>query len=181
MHLQNTNTYHNQFSFKSCIKYKQAPNKLPRKTMQLINKVHDCNEYLKSTGENPIYFLAYYNPKALEGIQKGISVFKGLNMTEISFVLAHINEVGILRGCFNNCAHCYAEGSYPRKNTENYISRMSWKDYKDLTEFEYLNYLIEVRIYFGVRDYFFLFPVLFLVLFLVVAFHFFLALIILQI
>ncbi|MBO7672415.1 hypothetical protein J6S88_03290 [bacterium] len=101
----------------------------------MINKVQECNVYLKEhEGINPIYFVACYMPKALEGIQKGISVFKGLNMTEISFVLAHINEIGILRGCFNNCAHCYAEGSYPKRETTDYISRMSWKDYKDLTD-----------------------------------------------
>lgn len=134
VNIPKNSSYYNQISFKSCIKYSVHPEKLPRKTLQLINKVRDCNDYLKSIGNDPLYFLAYYNPKALEGIQKGISVFKGLNMTEISFVLAHINEIGILRGCFNNCAHCYAEGSYPRKNTENYISRMSWKDYKDLTD-----------------------------------------------
>jgi len=138
MRLQNTNTYNsfiNQYSFKSCIKYRQTPEKLSKKTLQLINKVQEYNVYLKEQeGINPIYFVACYMPKALEGIQKGISVFKGLNMTEISFVLAHINEIGVLRGCFNNCAHCYAEGSYPKRETTDYISRMSWKDYKDLTD-----------------------------------------------
>ena len=49
MQIQNINTY-NQFNFKSCIKYRQHPEKLPRKTLQLINRVHEHNEYLKTKG-----------------------------------------------------------------------------------------------------------------------------------
>ncbi len=138
MIVQSINTYNNYAnacSFKSVIKHKQDPEKLSPQTLKLIDDIHNCNEYLKTEkGIDPLYFIAYYNPKALEGIQEGISVFEGLNMSEISFLLAHINEIGVLRGCFNNCAHCYAEGSFPRKETPDYISRMSWNDYKSLTE-----------------------------------------------
>lgn len=137
MQIQNTNTYnpyYNQYSFKSCVKYKEHPEKLSRKTLELIDKVHKCNEYLKTEGINPIYFLACYKPSALEGIQEGISVFKGKNMTEISFILAHTNEVEIFTDCVNKCAYCYAQGSYWKRETKNYVSRMSWKDYKSLTE-----------------------------------------------
>ena len=60
MRLQNINTYNtnlNQLSFKSCVKYKQEPEKLSQNAVQLINQVHDCNDSLISKGYNPLYFL----------------------------------------------------------------------------------------------------------------------------
>ena len=51
----------------------------------------------------------------LEGIQHGIKVFKNMSIKEIAFFLSTIAEFATLRGCYNNCAHCYADAKPPIK------------------------------------------------------------------
>ena len=78
--------------------------------------------------------ILYYDLNKLDGIQKDIKVFEGLTLKEIVFVLSTLTEIATLRGCYNNCAHCYAEAKPPIKEKDNYISRMDWEDFKDLTD-----------------------------------------------
>lgn len=76
----------------------------------------------------------------LDGIQEGIKVFKGLNMKEIAFIGSTINEVAINRGCHNVCSHCYAGANPPIREDNNHINKMSWNDFKTLTDgFKELN------------------------------------------
>ena len=69
----------------------------------------------------------------LEGIQEGIKVFEGLSLKEIALMLTTMSEVATVRGCRNNCAHCYADAKPPIKETEEQINKMSWEDFKTLT------------------------------------------------
>ncbi len=76
----------------------------------------------------------------LDGIQEGIKVFKGLNMKEIAFIGSTINEVAINRGCHNICSHCYAGANPPIREDNKHINKMSWNDFKTLTDgFKELN------------------------------------------
>lgn len=70
----------------------------------------------------------------LNGIQSGIKVFEGMNMKEIAFVMNNLLEVAVFRGCYNNCAHCYADGTHPIKETPDQTAKMDWEDFKQLTE-----------------------------------------------
>ena len=76
----------------------------------------------------------------LDGIQDGIRIFKGLNMKEIAFVGQTITEIAVLRGCHNNCSHCYAGGLPPIREDANHINKMSWNDFDGLVSgFKELN------------------------------------------
>ncbi len=66
----------------------------------------------------------------LNGIQKGIKVFEGLSMKDISEILRH-GYLLLNRGCNNNCAHCgYSAAPYSIKTQD----RMSWEDLCSLVE-----------------------------------------------
>lgn len=138
MRIQNINTYNsysNKFGFASCISYEREPEKLSERTRDMIEFIHGSNQELRDRGYNPLWFHAYFIPQKMgNDILEGISVFEGLNMTEVGFILTHLTEIGVLRGCFNNCAHCYASALPLKKNSEDYVARMSWEDYKDLTD-----------------------------------------------
>ena len=86
---------------------------------------------LKDLNVNPGIWA--FDINKLEGIQKGIKVFEGLSMKEITFLLSTLTEVATLRGCYNNCAHCYGEAKPPIKETKDEISRMDWEDFTTLT------------------------------------------------
>ncbi len=69
----------------------------------------------------------------LEGIQYDIKVFKNMSMKEIAFFLSTLAEVATFRGCYNNCAHCYADAKPPIKEAENQTAGMTWEDFTTLT------------------------------------------------
>ncbi len=94
-------------------------------------------EYTKSKfSKNKLENLSlyYFDIDRLEGIQKGIKVFEGLNFKQIAFMLGRLSEVATFRGCYNNCAHCYAEAKHPIKEHDEMISRMDWEDFTDLCD-----------------------------------------------
>lgn len=70
----------------------------------------------------------------LDGIQEGINVFNDLNLKEIAFISRSLFSVAVKRGCQNLCSHCYAEALPPKKETEEYINKMSWDDFTVLTD-----------------------------------------------
>ena len=69
----------------------------------------------------------------LEGIQEGIKVFDGMSLREIAFMLTTVSEFATVRGCRNNCAHCYANAKPPIKENDEHINKMSWEDFTNLT------------------------------------------------
>lgn len=76
----------------------------------------------------------------LEDLQNGINVFKGLSLKEITFLADKLLEIAVVRGCNNNCAHCYADAKPIQKETQDHISRMDYEDFTNLTEgFKELN------------------------------------------
>lgn len=75
-----------------------------------------------------------YDLKKLDGIQEGIKVFKNLTMKEIAFLLTTISEFALIRGCRNNCTHCYADAKPPIKNSEEMTNSMLWEDFVNLTD-----------------------------------------------
>lgn len=84
-------------------------------------------------------FLNLFETEKLEGIQEGIKVFDGLSMKEIVFFLTKLNEVGVLRGCHNQCVHCYAEAQPPlhlrtEQDKQEKINSMSYEDFSLLTD-----------------------------------------------
>lgn len=76
----------------------------------------------------------------LEGIQSGIKVFEGASLKEIAFLANNLLEIAVVRGCNNNCAHCYADAKPIQKETQDHISRMDYEDFTNLTDgFKELN------------------------------------------
>lgn len=70
--------------------------------------------------------------KKLEGIQEGIKVFKGMTMKEIAFLLTTVSEFATIRGCHNNCAHCYGDAKPTIKESTTQTGRMLWEDFTAL-------------------------------------------------
>ena len=112
-------------AFKSNLKgldYASAKNYLEyKKTTLTQKKLENLNIY-------------HFDLDKLNGIQKDIKVFEGLNMKEIAFLCSELTEIAVFRGCYNNCAHCYAEAKPPAKETSQQISKMDWGDFKSLTD-----------------------------------------------
>lgn len=94
--------------------------------------VESVKKDVKKNGKSLI--ITDYDFDKLEGIQKGIKVFEGLNIREILFVITSLLEVATLRGCNNACVHCYAEAKAPIKETGEQIAKMDWDDFKSLTD-----------------------------------------------
>ena len=65
--------------------------------------------------------------EALEGLQYGIKVFKGLSMKDIQYLSENLHVIAVNRGCTNLCSHCYADAK-PSKRA------MSWEDFTSITE-----------------------------------------------
>ena len=73
------------------------------------------------------------NLNRADGIQEGIKVFEGLNLKEIAFIAKTIMNIALNRGCNNLCSHCYADAKPSLNNTSEYISSISWEDFKLFT------------------------------------------------
>ena len=97
---------------------------------QYIERVKQIYEFLPPKNTD-IYEFSLNN---LDGIQEGIKVFNGLNMKEIAFLTRTMTEFGVNRGCHNMCSYCYADAKPPIKETAETINKMSWNDFKSLTD-----------------------------------------------
>lgn len=94
-----------------------------------------AKEYLnKELATNKTSDLFKFDLKKLNGIQDGIKVFKDMTMAEIAFVLSTISEFATVRGCKNNCLHCYADAKPSIKETETHTRAMLWEDFVSLTD-----------------------------------------------
>lgn len=78
--------------------------------------------------------LKNFNLDKLDGIQKGIKVFDGLTMKDISFMFHELDSIAVKRGCSNQCLHCYANAMPAGKEEENSINKMPFEDYKAITD-----------------------------------------------
>ena len=65
--------------------------------------------------------------EALEGIQYGIEVFKGLSMKDIQYLSENLHVIAVKRGCKNMCGYCYADAKPSKRE-------MSWEDFKLITD-----------------------------------------------
>ena len=65
---------------------------------------------------------------SIEGLQFGLKSFEGMNIHEVYLLLEYIKMRGltlpIVRGCHNNCAHCYLDAKAP-------IMRISYEDFNN--------------------------------------------------
>lgn len=73
------------------------------------------------------------NLNKLDGIQHGINVFDGLNITQIRLLYKYLGSISVYRGCSNGCVHCFAEAK-PNIQNSNNINSMSWEDLENLTK-----------------------------------------------
>lgn len=81
-----------------------------------------------------VFDLWDFDLRKLEGIQYGIKVFKNMSIKEVAFFLSTVMEFATFRGCYNNCAHCYANAKPPIKETEKQTAGMTWEDFTMLAE-----------------------------------------------
>ena len=65
--------------------------------------------------------------EAMEGIQYGIEVFKGLSMKDIQYMSENLHVIAVKRGCKNMCGYCYADAKPSNRE-------MSWEDFKLITD-----------------------------------------------
>ena len=65
--------------------------------------------------------------EAMEGIQYGIEVFKGLSMKDIQYMSENLHVIAVRRGCKNMCGYCYADAKPSNRE-------MSWEDFKLITD-----------------------------------------------
>ena len=72
--------------------------------------------------------------KKIDGIQSGIKIFEGMNAKEVAFICDNLAEIAIYRGCSGYCGHCYVSAKAPIREDGEHIHRMSFEDYKDLTD-----------------------------------------------
>lgn len=64
--------------------------------------------------------------EALEGLQYGIEVFKGLSMKDIQYLSENLHVIAVKRGCNNMCGYCYADAKPSKRE-------MSWEDFTLIT------------------------------------------------
>lgn len=74
-----------------------------------------------------------YNLDKVEGIQEGLKTFDGMNMKDIAFTFNNLLSIAVVRGCANQCLHCYVGAKPASDKSEEYISRMPWEDFVNLT------------------------------------------------
>lgn len=95
-----------------------------------------AKEYLdlrKNELEDEKLDLSKFNLDKLNGIQKGIKLFDKMSMRETSFFKNNLLEIALVRGCHNQCVHCYAGAVPPLREDDKHISKMSWNDFETLT------------------------------------------------
>lgn len=63
----------------------------------------------------------------LNGIQRGIEVFKGMTMKEIDFIFNNLSHIMIYRGCSNKCSSCIVKA-------DTHVESMAWEDFYSLMD-----------------------------------------------
>lgn len=103
-----------------------------KKAQKYANRISKMPKFLMLKEKT----LQNLNLKKMEGLQYGIPVFSGMSMKEIAFSIDSIHTVATLRGCDNACLHCYADARPNKKfeNTEGITNRMTFEDFKNLTD-----------------------------------------------
>jgi len=105
----------------------------------------DANKYLETQTQilhdsKAKLYLSDFDMDKLDGLQEGIKVFDKMTMREIKFVATTLLEMPLIRGCHNQCSHCYADAKPPIKEDAGHIRNMSWNDFETLTDgFKELN------------------------------------------
>lgn len=73
--------------------------------------------------------------KDLDGIQKGISLFNEMSLSEIFYFANHVLEIVLQRGCQNMCTHCYADAMPPNyKASRNKINKIAFEDFESFCD-----------------------------------------------
>lgn len=120
--VQDTSLHLTSSEFRKSKKY------LKRQKKQLIRDKQNTN------------LISFYNTYKLEGIQKGIKVFKGMPMQGIALIAEHLTQFPLSRGCRNLCSHCYVSAQTPIKKTAEAINTIDFEDFKRFNEgFKRLN------------------------------------------
>lgn len=111
-----------------------APKNFTQKTYEEAVKYLQFRKDILGKPSEQLNLLSFDLTK-LNGIQKGIKVFKGLSMKEIAFLTNELLGVTIFRGCSNRCAHCYAN-AVPQHFTSNsnMINQASYEDFKSFVD-----------------------------------------------
>ena len=68
--------------------------------------------------KNSAYPLTRLPLNSIEGIQKGIPLFHGVNIRDIAFVTKRFETLNLFRGCRVNCSHCLKDSKAPVKGRE---------------------------------------------------------------
>ena len=68
--------------------------------------------------KNSAYPLTRLPLNSIEGIQKGIPLFHGVNIKDIAFVTKRFETLNLFRGCRVNCSHCLKDAKEPVKGRE---------------------------------------------------------------
>ena len=90
----------------------RVPNFVPQK--KLMRKLVLNRLFARFFGDESN--VKYYNLDALDGLQKGIPVFKGLSLKQIAFLARDLHIIAAKRGCNSGCIHCYAGAKTPLKD-----------------------------------------------------------------
>lgn len=88
--------------------------------------VKNIAEQIKNS-PNKLMPLRDLSMEAIEGLQYGIKVFKGLSMKDIQYLSENLHVIAVNRGCTNMCSHCYADAKPSNR-------AMSWEDFKSITD-----------------------------------------------
>lgn len=88
--------------------------------------VKGLNIYLKSQPNHENLPFRNLSMEALEGLQYGIKVFKGLTMKDIQYLSENLHVIAVKRGCNNMCGYCYADAKPSKRE-------MSWEDFTTIT------------------------------------------------
>lgn len=97
-----------------------------KKAQKYANKMKLLNKIWPS-------YLQNYDMNKIEGIQKGIPIFEGLSIPEIAFMFEDLHAIAVKRGCSNQCFHCYAGAEPAGREHDNYITRMPYEDFVEVT------------------------------------------------
>lgn len=68
--------------------------------------------------KNSAFPLTRLKSEKLEGIQKNIPLFEGVNMRDIAFLTKRFETLNLYRGCRVNCSHCLKDAKPPQKGRE---------------------------------------------------------------
>lgn len=95
--------------------------------LKVRNFVQGLANYVKDHPNREKLYFRHVSMEALEGLQYGIKVFKGLSMKDIQYLSENLHVIAVKRGCNNMCGYCYADAKPSKRE-------MSWEDFTSLTQ-----------------------------------------------